>query len=138
MNTPASETVSVVVEREMPWPPAKVWKALTQPHLIQEWLMKTDFEPAAGRAFQFVADWGSVDCQVLEIEPPRTLTYSWTAFQVRTVVSWTLTPTDTGTHLRVEQAGFLAAPEYSRFVQGAQHGWTGFLAKLEEVLSGDI
>src|SRR4029077_9674595 len=44
----ATETLSVVVEREIPFPPEKIWRALTQPHLIEEWLMKNDFTPVVG------------------------------------------------------------------------------------------
>ena len=72
MNETAAETVSVIVERELPWPPAKVWRALTEPHLIEEWLMKNDFKPVLGHAFQLRAEWGAADCRVLEIEPQRT------------------------------------------------------------------
>ena len=67
MTDTATETLSVVVERDIPHPPEKIWRALTQPHLIEEWLMKTDFVPAADHRFSFRADWGSVDCQVLDI-----------------------------------------------------------------------
>ncbi len=60
MNQPATETLSVTVEREMPYPPEKIWRALTQPHLIAEWLMKADFKPALGHRFTLRADWGSL------------------------------------------------------------------------------
>ena len=110
MNENAAETVSVFVEREIPWPTAKVWRALTEPHLIGEWLMKNDFQPVLGHAFQLRADWGAVDCQVSEIEPQRILAYTWKAFEVETVVTWTLTPTRAGTHLRLEQEVFGPPP----------------------------
>jgi uncharacterized protein YndB with AHSA1/START domain len=133
MTGDATETLSVVVERETPFPPEKVWRALTQPHLIQEWLMKTDFKPVVDHRFNFRADWGSVDCQVLAIELNRTLSYSWAAYGLQSVVTWTLTPTAAGTHLRVEQSGFLA--DQQQAYQGAQHGWRRFLANLEQVLA---
>src|SRR3954465_9326875 len=65
MNNPATEARSVVVEREIPHPPEKIWRALTQPHLIEEWLMKNDFKPVVDHRFNLRADWGSVDCHVL-------------------------------------------------------------------------
>ena len=66
----ASEIRSVVVERDIPHPPEKVWRALTQPHLIAEWLMRNDFVPAIGHRFNLQGDWGGVlDCEVLSIEP---------------------------------------------------------------------
>ena len=69
MSKAAAETLSVVVEREIPFPPEKIWRALTQPHLIEEWLMKNDFRPAVDHCFTLRGDWGAVDCQVLTIEP---------------------------------------------------------------------
>ena len=104
----ATQTLSVVIEREMPYPPEKIWRALTQPHLIEEWLMKGDFSPVLNHQFKFTADWGAVDCQVLEVEPNRTLAYAWGAYGLESVVTWTLTATSTGTSLRMEQSGFLA------------------------------
>ena len=71
MSNTATETLSVVVEREVPFPPEKIWRALTQPHLIEEWLMKNDFKPVADHRFNFRGDWGAVDCQVLTVERPR-------------------------------------------------------------------
>jgi len=72
MTNTATETRSVVVEREIPYPPEKIWRALTQPHLIEEWLMKNDFKPVVGHGFNLRADWGVVDCQVLAVELYRT------------------------------------------------------------------
>src|SRR5262249_9226970 len=106
MSKAAAETLSVVVERDVPYPPEKIWRALTQPHLLEEWLMKTDFKPVAGHSFSFRGDWGAAECKVLEIEPQRTLSYTWAAFGLESVVTWTLTPSGAGTHLRMEQSGF--------------------------------
>lgn len=132
MTDVSTETRSVVVEREVPFPPEKIWRALTQPHLIEEWLMKSDFAPEVGHRFDFRADWGSVACQVLEVEPTRTLTYTWEAYGLESVVTWTLTPTGAGTQLRMEQRGF--RPDQEQAYQGAQYGWRNFFAKLEQVL----
>jgi uncharacterized protein YndB with AHSA1/START domain len=122
------------MEREMPFPPERIWRALTQPHLIAEWLMKTDFQPVVGRDFTLSADWGAVDCKVLALEPQRTLSYTWGAMGVETVVTWTLTPTGAGTQLRMEQSGF--PPTNQRAYQGAHFGWRKFLASLESVVEG--
>src|SRR5271166_3813152 len=99
MTDVASKTRSVVVEREIPHPPEKIWRALTQPQLIEEWLMKNDFKPVVDHRFNFRADWGSVDCQVMAVEANKKLSYTWGAFGLGTVVTWTLTPAGTGTHL---------------------------------------
>lgn len=133
MNDTSSGTRCVVIEREIPFPPEKIWRALTQPHLIEEWLMKSDFEPVADHRFQFRADWGAVDCQVLAIEPNETLSYTWNAMGLESVVTWTLTPTATGTHLRMQQTGF--QPDQQRAYQGAEFGWQKFLANLERVVA---
>jgi uncharacterized protein YndB with AHSA1/START domain len=132
MNQPATETRSVVIEREVPFSPEKIWRALTQPHLIAEWLMKNDFKPAVDHRFQFRGDWGAADCRVLTVEPNRTLSYTWDAMGLESVVTWTLTPSGTGTHLRMEQAGF--KPDQNQAYQGAKFGWQKFFASLEQVL----
>jgi len=136
----ATETRSAVVEREFPHPPEKLWRALTQPHLIEEWLMKNDFKPAVGHRFNLSGEWGGVlDCKVLAVEPHKTLSYTWdfnhedAAFNLKSVVTFTLTPTSTGTHLRVEQAGF--RPDQKQAYGGAHAGWKQFLTKLEQVLA---
>ncbi|MGB5901569.1 MAG: SRPBCC domain-containing protein [Xanthobacteraceae bacterium] len=133
MNTVTAETLSVVVERDMPHPPEKVWRALTQPHLIDEWLMKTDFKPTVDHRFTLRAEWGTVDCQVTAIEPNKSLSYRWDALGLETVVTWTLTPTSSGTHLRMEQTGF--RPDQQQAYQGAKFGWPKFFANLEQVLA---
>lgn len=135
---PETETRSVIIERDFAHPPEKLWRALTQPHLMEEWLMKNDFVPAVGHRFHLTGEWGGVlDCEVLTVEEGRTLAYTWDfandnpAFDLRSVVTFTLTPTATGTHLRVEQAGF--RPDQKQAFGGALHGWQGFLDKLETV-----
>jgi uncharacterized protein YndB with AHSA1/START domain len=138
MSNAATETLSVVVEREMPFPPEKIWRALTQPHLIAEWLMKNDFAPVVDHRFSLRMDpqpnWnGVVDCQVLVVEPNKTLSYTWGALGFGSVVTWTLTPTSTGTHLRMEQSGF--RPDQQQNYQGAKYGWQKFFANLEQVLA---
>ena len=133
-----TETKTVVVEREMTTSPEKLWRALTQPHLMEEWLMKNDFKPEVGHSFQLRGEWGgTLDCKVLEIEPNKSLSYSWDfdnpdpAYALKSVVTFTLTPTATGTQLRVEQSGF--RPDQKQAYGGAHAGWKGMLEKLEEV-----
>lgn len=135
----ASETRAAVVEREFAHPPEKLWRALTQPHLIAEWLMKNDFKPAVGHRFNLTGEWGGVlDCEVLEVEPNRTLSYTWDfahddpAYALKSVVTFTLTPTGAGTHLRMEQAGF--RPDQKQAYGGAHAGWKQFFEKLDTIL----
>jgi uncharacterized protein YndB with AHSA1/START domain len=131
MNATSPDTRSVIVEREVPFPPAKIWRALTQPHLIEAWLMKNDFQPTVDHRFTLRGDWGSVDCKVLSIESGKTLSYTWDAMGLESIVTWTLTPTATGTLLRMEQEGF--RPDQDQAYQGATYGWQKFFAELEKV-----
>ena len=144
MSEDASETRKVVVERDLPHPPQKVWRALTQGFLIEEWLMQNDFQPVVGHRFTFrttpMPQWnGVVDCEVLAVEPHARLAYSWNASGeeaaggLRTVVTWTLTPTAAGTQLRMEQAGFRAEDEAN--YRGAAYGWQRFFGGLEQLLA---
>jgi uncharacterized protein YndB with AHSA1/START domain len=133
MSNTAPDTLSVVVERELPFPAEKIWRALTQPHLIEEWLMKNDLKPVLDHRFNFRADWGAVDCHVLTIEPNKTLTYTWAAYGLESVVTWTLTPSSRGTHLRMEQSGFRA--DQQQAYQGAKGGWPQFFVNLEQLLA---
>jgi len=139
-DIPASR--SVIVERTMPHAPEKIWRALTQPVLVSEWLMQTDIEPTVGHRFNFRAEpqggWNGVtDCEILEAAPPARLVYSWCSSGdqakdgVKTVVTWTLTPSDGGTHVRMEQSGF--RPQDEPFFQGAGYGWQKMVAGLERV-----
>jgi uncharacterized protein YndB with AHSA1/START domain len=136
----AGETRSVVVERDIPHPPEKIWRALTQPHLIAEWLMKNDFAPTVGHRFNLRGEWeGCWTARSHAIEPPKTLSYTWNhahsdpAFNLNSVVTFTLTPTRTGTHLRMEQKGF--RPDQRQAFGGAMQGWQKFFGNLEQVAS---
>lgn len=135
-----TEARSVVIEREFAHSPEKLWRALTQPHLIEEWLMKNDFAPLVGHRFNLRGAWGGVlDCEVLEVEPQRTLAYTWNfanddpAYALQSVVTFTLTPTPAGTRLRIEQEGF--RPDQKQAFGGAHAGWKQFIEKLDAVLA---
>jgi len=145
MTKLAATTRSVVVERVMPHAPEKMWRALTQGPLIEEWLMKNYLQPVVGHRFNFRATpmphWnGVVDCEVLAVEPHRRLAYSWNASGqeaadgLKTVVTWTLTPANGGTLVRMEQSGF--RPEDETGYQGASYGWQRFVGGLERVVAG--
>lgn len=132
-----NETQTLVIEKEFAHSPEKLWRALTQPHLIKEWLMENDFEPKVGHDFKLrvqTPQWnGVIDCKVLEIEPQKKLSYDWSSMGLDTVVTFTLTPTSNGVQLRVEQSGF--REEHARNFQGAKFGWQNFFGKLEQLLA---
>jgi uncharacterized protein YndB with AHSA1/START domain len=135
--TAQPETRSVVLEREIAYPPEKLWRALTQPHLIEGWLMKNDFKPVAGHRFNLRNEPKPdvnvvIDCEVLQVEPNKTLSYSWAAYGLESVVTFTLTQTSTGTLLRLEQSGFPL--DQKAAYKGARASWPQFLNSLEEIL----
>lgn len=139
MSTSSESTKTVVVERVFPHAPEKVWRALTEKPLLAQWLMNNDFEPRAGRSFQFraepVPNWnGVIDCSVLIVEPQKQLSYTWSSMGLESVVLWTLTPADGGTRLRMEHSGFPSSMEHA--YKGATYGWQNYIGKLEKLLDG--
>ena len=142
MNT--ATTRSVVVERRMPHSLDKVWRALTQSPLLEDWLMANDFEPRVGHRFTFhmapMQGWNGVtDCEVLSVEPQRELSYTWNASGaeaatgIKTIVKWTLEPVDGGVLVRMEQSGFREQDQ--RNFMGAKYGWERNLGELERVVA---
>jgi uncharacterized protein YndB with AHSA1/START domain len=134
-----ASTRSLVIEKELLYPPEKIWRALTEGALIKEWLMDNDFQPAVGHRFNFratpVANWnGVIDCEVLVVEPNKKLSYSWGSMGLGSVVVWTLTPTNKGTLVRMEQSGF--GPDQEANYKGAMYGWQKFIGNLERVVGG--
>jgi uncharacterized protein YndB with AHSA1/START domain len=138
----ATATRSLIVEREMPHPPERIWRALTQSALIEAWLMRNDFQPVVGHKFNFratpIQGWNGVtDSEVLEIVPLRRLSYSWNASGeqapdgLKTIVTWTLTPYESGTRVRMEQSGF--RPQDEAGYRGMGGGWPRILGRLEQV-----
>jgi uncharacterized protein YndB with AHSA1/START domain len=137
-------TRSIVVERVMPHPPEKIWRALTQSGLIEEWLMKNDFEPKVGSRFTFrakpVPGWkGITNCEVVTVEAPRCLAYRWgdgteSGSGLKTLVTWTLSAKGGGTLVRMEQSGF--RPQDEGGYKGMGAGWPRILEQLEKVAGG--
>lgn len=135
----ATKTRALVIEREMPHPPEKIWRALTQGSLIKEWLMDNDFLAEVGHKFSFrstpVANWnGIIDSQVLLLEPNKKLSYTWASLGLESTVVWTLTATQSGTLVRIEQSGFRSDQDAA--YKGATYGWTKFIGGLERVVAG--
>ncbi len=132
-------TRSLVIEKELPHPVEKIWRALTQGALIKEWLMDNDFQPQVGHKFKFrstpMPNWdGIIDSEVLVVEPDKTLSYSWNSMGLESVVVWTLVATSGGTLVRMEQSGF--RPDQEANYQGANYGWQKFIGGLERVVAG--
>ena len=134
-----TETHTVVVEREMPYPAEKVWRALTQGPLIKEWLLDNDFQPVAGHKFKFrstpVQGWdGIIDSEVVVVEPNKKLSYTWTTMGLATVVVFTLAASNGGTKVRMEQSGFRSDRDAA--FKGATYGWQKVIGNMERVVAG--
>jgi uncharacterized protein YndB with AHSA1/START domain len=135
----------IVLDAVYPYPPERVWRALTDPQELASWLTPGDFAPRVGHRFQFRAkpQWGwrgIVDCEVLEVDPPRRLSYTWQGDEKGqvTTVTWTLEPVSDGTRLVLEHTGFRGLSGwFHKRILGS--GWKGMLAKtIRDVLDGKV
>ncbi|MFF3923226.1 SRPBCC family protein [Paenibacillus lactis] len=116
----------------------KAWAALTDPNKLAQWITANDFKPVVGHRFQFRHEpndyWdGIVDGEVLIVEEPTRLSYSWAAGDERHTVTWTLQDLGDGrVNLHLEQTGF----SHVHGLEGARYGWTEWFGKFEQVLEG--
>jgi uncharacterized protein YndB with AHSA1/START domain len=134
-----TETHTVVIEREMPYPAEKVWRALTQQALVKEWLMDNDFQPVTGHKFKFrsqpVQGWdGIIDSEVVVVEPNKKLSYTWSTMGMASLVVFTLAASNGGTKVRMEHSGFRSDKDAA--YKGATYGWQKFIGNLERVVAG--
>jgi uncharacterized protein YndB with AHSA1/START domain len=138
-KTETSQTESISFEFELRHPPEKVWRALTDPVLLAEWLLPAvDFKLERGAAFtlktQAYPGWdGTVACRVVELEPLRKISYTWTVPFLDTVVTFTLAPSGSGTRLSLVQSGFKT--DQKREFGGARYGWRMMGGKLLDLLA---
>jgi len=138
-KTAPSQTESLSFDFDLHHSPEKVWRALTDPVLLTEWLLPVvELKLEPGTAFTFKTQaypgWdGTVNCRVLEIEAPRKISYTWTVPFLDTVVTFTLTPTASGTRLSLVQSGFKS--DQKREFGGARYGWKMMGGKLVDLLA---
>jgi len=140
-TTEQSQTESIAFEFALDHPPEKVWRALTDPTLLADWLLPAfELKLERGAAFTFktqpYAHWdGTVKCRFLEIDPHQKLSYTWGVgdMEMDTVVTFTLTPTASGTHLSLVQSGF--KPDQKKERGGARYGWKMMGGKLVDLLA---
>ena len=138
-KTAQSQTESISFEFDLHHLPEKVWRALTDPVLLAEWLLPVlDLKLEPGAAFTFKAQpqpgWdGIVNCRFLEIEAHRKLSYRWVVGDMDNVVTFTLTPTASGTRLSLVQSGF--KPDQKQNFGGARYGWKMMGGKLVDLLA---
>jgi uncharacterized protein YndB with AHSA1/START domain len=132
-------TESIALEFDLPHAPEKVWRALTDPALLAEWLLPvvaSKLEPGAEFTFKAPPQpgWdGTVNCRFLEIETHKKLSYTWIVGDIDTVVTFMLAPTDSGTRLSLTQSGF--KPHQKQNIGGARYGWKMMGDKLVDLLA---
>jgi len=138
-TTARSQTESISFEFDLHHSPEKVWRALTDPVLLAEWLLPAiGLELERGAEFMFKTQaypgWdGTVNCRFLEIEPHHKLSYTWSVPFLDTVVTFTLAPSASGTRLSLVQSGF--TPDQKRESGGARYGWKMMGEKLVDLLA---
>lgn len=138
-TTAPAQAESIAFDLELPHPPAKVWRALTDPALLTEWLLPAvGFRLERGAAFAFQAPpqpgWdGTVQCRIVDLEPPARLSYRWVVGDLDTVVTFTLTPTAAGAQLLIVQSGFTEGQKKNW--GGARYGWKMMSGKLLDLLT---
>lgn len=139
---------AIVVEEVLPHAPEAIWRVLTVPELLSRWLMNNTFEPKLGHHFTFKArpmgDWdGTVQCEVLEIDPPRRLVYSWVGGSANnavvgsvldSVLTFTLTPVAGGTRLKLEHDGF-RSPQNDAGYEAMSQGWGSIFQRISALAS---
>ena len=137
-DTERSQSESLSFEWDLPHAPEKVWRALTDPALLAEWLLPVfDHKLEAGAAFTLKTQpqpgWdGVVNCRFVEIEAGRKLSWQWVVGDIDTIVTFTLTPTASGTGLSLVQSGF--KPGQRQNLAGARYGWKMMGGKLVDLL----
>ena len=139
-TTASAQTDAISFEFDLHHSPEKVWRALTDPTLLAEWLLPVfDLALEPGAAFVFKTQpypgWdGTVNCRMVEIDPHRKLSYTWVVgdMEIDTIVTFTLTPTASGTRLSLVQSGF--KPDQKQNFGGARYGWRMMGGKLVDLL----
>jgi uncharacterized protein YndB with AHSA1/START domain len=138
-TTSPTQSESITFEIDLPHAPEKVWRALTDPVLLTEWLLPVvELKLETGAAFTFKTQphpgWdGIVNCRILEVEAPRKISYAWVVGEMDTVVTFTLTPTASGTRVVLVHAGF--KPSQKQNFGGARYGWKMMGGKLVDLLA---
>lgn len=132
MSTPTIE-----YDEFLAHPPAAVWKALTQPDLMERWWVRGDIQPVVGHRFTLdMGAWGTQDCEVTVVEPERVLAYTFAETVLDTTITWRLVPEGSGTRLFLEHAGFdLDTPLGRQAYNGMGSGWPGVQARIAAVLA---
>ncbi|MER6304316.1 SRPBCC domain-containing protein [Kitasatospora sp. NPDC001539] len=133
-----TEQAAIHCDEFLPYPPARVWQALTDPELHARWWAAGDVQAVVGHRFTLdMGPWGQQPCEVVEVEVERLLKYSFAAGTLDTTVTWRLVPEGHGTRLLLEHTGFdLDTPMGRQAHQGMGRGWPSVLRRIAPALSG--
>lgn len=121
-----SDPTSIEIDQFLAHPPARVWRALTDPDLQARWMkMGDDFRAEVGHRFAIdMGQWGTTRCEVLAVEAERLLSVSWVNPPLDTTVTWRLEAEGTGTRIFLCHAGFDPDDPIQRMaVEGMGQGW---------------
>ncbi|RDI44741.1 SRPBCC family protein [Nocardia mexicana] len=142
------DLTSIELDHFYPHAPEKVWRALTTPELMAQWMMQpVGFEPVVGNSFRMrgtpmpnVGFSGEIRCEVIEVTAPERLSISWNDAEsdreTGWVITWRLHPEGTGTRILFTHTGFdpddTTAQLSRKIMRG---GWPGMFARLEKTLA---
>ncbi len=133
----ASDPGTIHVDQFIAHPPAKVWRALTEPEAVAQWWGPGDVRAEVGHRFTMdMGPWGKARCQVLAVEPGKAFSYTFGESDFETTISWRLEAEGIGTRLFLEHSGFdLDSPVGRTAFEGMGGGWsTMVLPRMESVL----
>lgn len=99
-DRPATETQNLHQDYDLAAPPEKVWRALTEPALVERWLMP-DAAATGGERPGFTGDGGKLGCTLIEAEPGRRVSYAWREGPLDSVVTFSIAAANGGTRLTV-------------------------------------
>jgi uncharacterized protein YndB with AHSA1/START domain len=139
-------TKTIQREIPIPQPRERVWRAITEPKTLAEWMFPNDFEPRVGHPFTFQVppnpkmnfEGMTINCVVLECDPPARLAFTWVAGGLDSRVSFRLEPDGAGTKIHFEHSGFdVSQPWGEQAFKGAEYGWAKMLKQLVAVVEAE-
>lgn len=127
----------ITLDEFLPHPPDVVWRALTDPDLVAQWWAAGDIRPVVGHRFALdMGEWGRQACEVVTVDEPNLLRFTFAEGSLDTTITWRLVPEGTGTRLFLEHAGFdLDSPMGKQAYDGMSGGWSHVVDGIGRVLA---
>lgn len=135
-----AEKETIRLSRFINHPPAKVWRALTDPEIHARWWAAGDVKAEVGHRFTLdMGPFGQQPCEVLAVDPERLLSYSFAPGTLNTTITWRLEPEASGTRLHLEHSGFDPdSPLGKTAFQGMSRGWPGVLERMAPAIESSL